>query len=180
MHASAADDHNSNQYSLRLRTPRTRPSYGKCQLSPSRGQATANGVSAGVLSLLFVAGLAPSISAAAAEIWVITDRQHRVEITPGARVIELDAPARIKSELAANVPSSDPAQTSLIVRQRLKQGGTQLQQRFAKAYQDVIDAWSLGVTKTPAVIVDRRYVIYGETNVARAVEHIETYRSTEK
>ena len=38
------------------------------------------------------------------------------------------------------------------------------------------DAWSLGVTKIPAVVVDRRYVVYGETDVSRALARIEEYR----
>ena len=37
-------------------------------------------------------------------------------------------------------------------------------------------AWSLGIAKIPAVVVDRRYVVYGEANVARALARIEEYR----
>jgi integrating conjugative element protein (TIGR03757 family) len=180
---AASENHSSNRYILKLQVPQPCSLVCRnCQSSSPDARSIAHYVSAGVLSLLFVAGfgLSSSIAAAAAEVWVITDRQHSVDITPSARLIELDAPARIKAELSKNLSPIDPEQTSLIVRHRLKSGGAQLQQRFAKAYQDVIDAWSLGVTKAPAVIVDRRYVIYGETNVARAVARIEKYRSTKK
>jgi len=34
----------------------------------------------------------------------------------------------------------------------------------------------LGLAKVPAVVVDRRYVVYGETDVARAVARIESHR----
>ena len=37
----------------------------------------------------------------ATDVWVVTDRQHPVIAAPGTRVIELDAPDRIKTELAA-------------------------------------------------------------------------------
>ena len=37
----------------------------------------------------------------------------------------------------------------------------------------------MGVTRIPAVVVDRKYVVYGETNVPRALERIEQYRRME-
>jgi integrating conjugative element protein (TIGR03757 family) len=115
-----------------------------------------------------------TVTAAAADIWVITDREHPV-MGPRSRVIELDVPDRIKAELATDLPS-DPKQAAAIVQQRLKQDGGKLQQRLAGAYQGVADAWALGVTQIPAVVIDRRYVIYGETDVGRAVSRIEAYR----
>jgi len=116
--------------------------------------------------------------AEAADVRVFTDRHHAVEAPAGIHVVELDAPARIEAELAANLPA-DPAQAAAIVRQRLQDGGTPLQRRLADAYQGVTDAWSLGVTKVPAVVVDRRYVVYGETDVSRALARIEEYRRTQ-
>ncbi len=41
------------------------------------------------------------------------------------------------------------------------------------------DAWSLGITAVPAVVVDQRYVVYGEPDVARAIARIEQHRRTE-
>ena len=38
------------------------------------------------------------------------------------------------------------------------------------------DAWSLGVTTIPAVIVDRHYVVYGDPDAAHAVTRIQAYR----
>ena len=115
--------------------------------------------------------------ASATDIWMITDHQHPVVAAPGIRLIELDAPARIEAELAAQLPS-DPDRAATIVRQRLKDGGAELQQRLAKAYQGVAHAWSLGIVKLPAVVVDQRYVVYGESTVERALARIEAYRRT--
>ncbi|MDF5972219.1 TIGR03757 family integrating conjugative element protein [Pseudomonas aeruginosa] len=58
--------------------------------------------------------------------------------------------------------------------QRLLQSpaGRRLQAELVKAQQDVADAWSLGVEKIPAVVVDRQYVVYGEPDVSRALELI--------
>ncbi|WJM83557.1 TIGR03757 family integrating conjugative element protein [Pectobacterium brasiliense] len=113
--------------------------------------------------------------AQAADVVVVSDTRHPVQNLGNTRLIELDSPSRIEAELAANLPQ-DPAHATIIVQQRLREGGTALQQRINEAYQDVVDAWSLGITTLPAVIVDQRYVVYGEPDVAKAVAHINTYR----
>lgn len=123
-------------------------------------------------------GLVVAADAMAADIRVFTDRNHAVEAPAGVRVVELDAPSRIEAELAANLPA-DPAHAAAIVQRRLKDGGADLQRRLANAYQGVTDAWSLGVTRIPAVVVDQRYVIYGERDVTRALARIEEYRRTQ-
>lgn len=84
----------------------------------------------------------------------------------------------LEAELADNLPT-DPERASAIVQQRLKLGGADMQRRIGTAYQGIADAWSLGVTKVPAIVVDRRYVVYGETDVARAVARIDQYRRTQ-
>nr|WP_259463000.1 TIGR03757 family integrating conjugative element protein [Pectobacterium parmentieri] len=113
--------------------------------------------------------------AQAADVVVVTDTRHPVQNLGNTRLIELDSPSRIEAELAASLPQ-DPARAAIIVQQRLREGGTALQQRINEAYQDVVDAWSLGITTLPAVIVDQRYVVYGEPDVAKAVARINTYR----
>ena len=96
----------------------------------------------------------------------------------GERLIELDEGPRIEAELSAQLPV-DPEQATAIVKRQLNQGGADLQRRIASAYQGVTDAWSLGVTSIPAVVVDQRYVVYGEPDVARAVVHIEQHRRSQ-
>ena len=127
--------------------------------------------------MLAAACLTPLADAVAEEIWVVTDHQHPVSTVPGARVIYLDAPARLKRELSASLPH-DRTRAEAMAKERLRQGGAELHQRLASAYQGVTDAWMLGVTKIPAVIVDRRYVVYGEADVRRAAALIQEYRRT--
>lgn len=110
------------------------------------------------------------VGVAAAETWVITDQSHPATGNADRHVL-LDAPTRLEIELASGLPS-DPEQAAAVVQRRLKHGGADLQHRIRAAYQGVADAWSLGITKVPAVVVDRRYVVYGETDVARAVARI--------
>jgi len=122
---------------------------------------------------LYAALLCPL--AQADDILVVTDSQHPVQAASGARLIELDHPARLQAELGAHLPA-DPSRGAALVQQRLKNGGIALQQRLGTAYQGLVDAWSLGVTTIPAVIVDHRYVVYGEPDVAKAVALIEAHR----
>jgi integrating conjugative element protein (TIGR03757 family) len=58
-------------------------------------------------------------------------------------------------------------------------GGEALQRRIGHAYQGVAEAWGLGVARIPAVVVDRRYVVYGEPDVPRAIARIDAYRGTQ-
>ena len=114
----------------------------------------------------------------AADVVVVTDSRHPVKNRGGEQLIELDEAHRIEAELSAGLPT-DPEQATAIVKRRLNVGGADLQRRIASAYQGVTDAWSLGVTSLPAVVVDRRYVVYGEPDVARAVARIEQHRRTQ-
>lgn len=116
--------------------------------------------------------------ALADDILVVTDSHHPVQAPAGVRVIELDLPARIKAELAADI-SSDAQRSAALVQQRLRDGGVALQQRIGSAYQGVVDAWSLGITTIPAVVVDsggKHFVVYGEPDAAAAVALIEAHR----
>ena len=116
-----------------------------------------------------------SPAAFAADVVVVTDSRHPFKTMGGERLIELDEAHRIEAELSAQLPA-DSEQATVVVKRRLSSGGTDLQRRLASAYQGVTDAWSLGITSLPAVVVDQRYVVYGEPDVARAVARIEQHR----
>lgn len=122
------------------------------------------------VALTLAAALADSITAAS-QVWVITDRWHPVR-GEANRLIELDAPTRIETELFSRL-SSDPREAQTQVRSRL---GGDVQQGLLQAYQDVTEAWRLGVDKIPAVVVGGRYVVYGEPDVAQAVDRVERWR----
>ncbi len=132
------------------------------------------------LAARLAAGLCAALLApiAAADVLVVTDSRHPVQAPAGVRIIELDQATRIEVELAAHLPA-DPQQAVALVRQRLHDGGEALQRRIGHAYQGVADAWGLGIARIPAVVVDRRYVVYGEPDVPRAVARIDAYRSTQ-
>lgn len=110
--------------------------------------------------------LAAATVSAHATTWVITDSHHPVHGQPD-RLILLDAAEQLEAELSTDLPT-DPQQAASLAQQRLRSGGTDLQQRLADAYQGITDAWSLGITKIPAIVIDRRYVVYGEPDIEAA------------
>ncbi|WP_044345637.1 TIGR03757 family integrating conjugative element protein [Pseudomonas meliae] len=133
-------------------------------------------------SLLGFLGLvmAAQITLAHAETWVITDRNHPVQTPAHVRLILLDEQERLETKLSEGLPANQQQAIS-IMQQRLKSSDAQrLQRDLALAQQDLVDAWSMGVTKVPAVVVDRKFVVYGETNATAAEYRIAQWRTAAK
>ncbi|SFY32004.1 integrating conjugative element protein, PFL_4709 family [Azotobacter vinelandii] len=118
-----------------------------------------------------------AITSAQAETWVVTDRAHPVTLPAGVRLIQLDEQQRLEDLLSRSLPD-DPEQAARAAQRVMNSPqGQRLQQELAKAQQDLTDAWSVGVAKIPAVVVDRRYVVYGQPDVAAALRLIEARRT---
>ena len=117
------------------------------------------------------------VQAADADVVAFTDAQHPVENASGARVVRLDAAAHLESALSAQLPA-DAAQAEAVVRRRLAQGGAESQRQLTTAYQGIADAWGMGIAKIPAVVVDHRYVVYGDADIVRAVARINAWRNS--
>lgn len=116
--------------------------------------------------------------AAAADVLVVTDSRHPVQTPAGVRVIELDQ---------ATASRSNSPRTCRPTRNRPQPwcgSGCMTAARrcsVASAMPTKVSRmpWGLGIAKIPAVVVDRRYVVYGEPEVSRAVARINAYRSTQ-
>jgi len=107
---------------------------------------------------------------------VVHDDAHPVvNIPEHARVIRLDTPEAILHEVSAGLPAN-VEQAALAAKEILDDS---IHQKLHDALQDIVDAWALGVQKIPAVIVDQRYVIYGEADVTKALDAIRQYRELE-
>lgn len=121
---------------------------------------------------------ASSAPLAVADVLAISDADHPLINSAGARVVLLDAPDCLEQKLSEGL-FADPRQAAAIMQQRMRSASAQqLGRDLAKAHQDVANVWSLGVTKLPAVVVDRQYVVYGQPDVAAALASIERFRST--
>ena len=115
--------------------------------------------------------------AALAEALVYTDKAHTVSAAIDARVVLLDRQHHLETDLSRDLPP-DPQLAAAIIHGRLSSpSGKRLQSDLTKAQQDITDAWSMGIEKIPAVVVDRRYVVYGEPDVAKALELINRARN---
>jgi len=114
------------------------------------------------------------------ETWVITDQAHPVTNAAGVRIILLDEQQRLEEQLNKKLPP-DPTQAAASVQAYLSSpDGKRFQRELAQAQQAATDAWSLGVKKIPAVVVDRRYVVYGAADVNTAVGIIDRARSMQR
>lgn len=113
-----------------------------------------------------------------ADTLVFTNRSTLVTAPANVQVIRLDDQHHLEDRLSQELPE-DPSQAVAIIQSYLSgPAGKRLQNDLAIAQQGLTDAWSLGIEKIPAVVVDRRYVIYGETDVAKAVERINLARDS--
>lgn len=103
---------------------------------------------------------------------VATDADHPVTAPVHMQIILVDRPATLEASLSADLPP-DPGEAQALLQQRIN---PQLAAQISQAHQDVANAWSLGVTKIPAVVVDQRFVIYGEPDVQKALDRIAEFR----
>lgn len=117
------------------------------------------------------------VTEASAETVVVTDSRNPVPASAGVRVIYLDAPDLLQKQLSVGLPK-DPRLAAVEVQRRMSgERGREINQQLREAHQGVADAWSWGVKKIPAVVVDRQYVVYGNTDVSRAESLVSVYRS---
>lgn len=124
-----------------------------------------------ILILISLAALVVSQTSSAVP-WVITDSAHPIEATNEIRLILIDQLSALEDELSSGLPSSSAAAEAMSGERMT----AQMSARIENAHQDIVDAWSLGLTKIPAVVADGKYVIYGDSNVERALTKIQLYR----
>ena len=126
-------------------------------------------------AIVFLISAFATTNGSASEVTVYTVSSIAVNASAGTRIIHLDTAETIETILSTGL-SHDPASAVNLARQRLQDGGAKLQRDLADAYDGIAEAWSLGIVTVPAVVVDRRYVVYGEPDVARALTKVEAFR----
>lgn len=108
-----------------------------------------------------------------ADVLVFTDHANPVMNAGSNSVIHLDQPQHIENELSEGL-SNDPTEAEQQASHRIQDRG--LQQTLMQSYLQVVKAWQLGVVKVPAVVVDERYIVYGQPDVAKALQQIAKYQ----
>lgn len=127
---------------------------------------------------LLAIALLSACACAQGETWVFTDHAHPVINTVNHRVIFLDEQQRLEERLTSKLPA-DPTQAAATIQTYLASTeATRFQHELTQAQQGTTDAWSLGLEKIPAVVVDRRYVVYGEPDVDKAISLVDKARSS--
>lgn len=111
------------------------------------------------------------------ETWVVTDHAHPVTNTAEHRVIVLDEQQRLEAHLTSRLPPDHTQAGATIQAYLASPEGTRFQHELTQAQRGITDAWSVGVEKIPAVVVDRRYVVYGQADVDKAIRLVDKARS---
>ena len=93
-------------------------------------------------------------------------------VPSNAVVVELDALVGLDEVLSLGLPANPDQAGSVALGRMQGERWAEMLERYEHAALAVSRAWVLGVEKTPAVVVDG-HVVYGETDVARAVYLIE-------
>lgn len=119
-------------------------------------------------SLLMGCALLAAAGSVAAQVEVFTVAGRPVTHVPdGVDVVEIDKPARLDKQLSDGLPH-DKAAAAKAVQKRL----SDYKQAYGDAYDGLLRAWRLGIKRTPAVVVDDQYVVYGEPDIKAAVAEI--------
>lgn len=125
-----------------------------------------------LLSILFSA--AP-IALAQPTIYT-TSRYPVADVEPGVQVFVLDEAQQLEQALFPALAGNEQ-QAEQQARQRMQQPDWKTTEaRLTGAYQALVTAWSLGVEKVPAVVIDGRYVVYGTTDTRQAQQKLDEWR----
>ncbi|MDU8543698.1 TIGR03757 family integrating conjugative element protein [Pseudomonas syringae group sp. J248-6] len=128
--------------------------------------------------LILIAAI--QVPLANAETWIVTDRNHPVQAPAHVRLILLDESERLEAKLSEGLPANQQQAIAIMQQRLMSSDARRLQRDLALAQQNLVDAWSMGVTKVPAVVVDRKFVVYGETNATAAESRIAQWRAAAK
>ena len=127
----------------------------------------------GLISLSLQASVAwSSCAVAGVEVFTVAG-EPVINVPDSAAVVELDAPARLDARISHGLPA-EPGRAQQVLQSRMS--GPEWQstlKRYGELYTAIARAWMLGIEKVPAVVVDSRYVVYGEPDVRAALEEIE-------
>lgn len=127
-----------------------------------------------LLLLLLAYLIAPE---ALAQTVIYTTAQHPVKNPePGVLVYWLDDVEQLEQSLFPGL-SGNPQQAEQQARQTMQQPDWKVREaQLTGAYQALITAWSAGITKTPAVVFDDHYVVYGTTDTVLAQQLLEKWQ----
>jgi integrating conjugative element protein (TIGR03757 family) len=120
--------------------------------------------------LLAASLLAAPAFAAGARIEVFTVSSLPVSAPAGMPVYRIDRLRGIEAELSAGLPR-DPQQAARIAQARIRARGDELERDALAAGTGAGLALHYGLDRVPAIVIDGRYVVFGERSVEAALAH---------
>jgi len=93
----------------------------------------------------------------------------RLTHAEGATVYRVDGLQLLEAELSQGLPK-DEAQASEMARERMQRMGPSLQERATQAAHAITLAATYGINRVPAIVLDGSSIVYGVTDVSRAVD----------
>jgi len=124
--------------------------------------------------------LALACGSALADVVIYTDAGHPATVeNESTRVVMLDAPDTVQDRLFGTLPE-DPVAAEQAARDVLASPEWKEHERvLADAYQGVIAAWQLGLSRYPAVVFDGQYVVYGTASESEARARYDHWQETQ-
>jgi integrating conjugative element protein (TIGR03757 family) len=129
-----------------------------------------------VTALTFALGTIASLSAYGQTL-IFTDSHHPVENAEGHQVILLDKPQLLDELLSVGLPNDPDAAQKSVLERLYSPEGQKILDELKDAHLGVYLAWAWQIQKIPATVVQGQYVVYGETNVLKALATITRYRN---
>ncbi|HAV1239817.1 TPA: TIGR03757 family integrating conjugative element protein [Salmonella enterica] len=119
--------------------------------------------------------------ASAAQTVIYTTARFPVEHpAPGVVIQTLEDVHSLEQALFPAL-SQNPQQAEQQARLRMQQPDWKTQEtHLTRAYQSLLDAYTLGIQKFPAVVFDDRYVVYGTTNMELAQQKLDAWREGQR
>lgn len=128
-----------------------------------------------LIPVLFFAADAP-----AQTVIYTTAQQPVINHEPGILVQVLENVNELEQTLFPAL-SQNPQQAEQQARLRMQQADWKTQEaRLTQAYQSLLDAYTQGIKKVPAVVFDDRYVVYGTTDVELAQQRFDDWREQQR
>lgn len=97
-----------------------------------------------------------------------TDARPFVGDRRGVQVFNLDDVPRLEARLSQGL-AADPARAKAQIQARINTAdGQALLRALPEAYAGATEAFGLSIERLPAVVFERRFVVYGESNLEAA------------
>ena len=120
-------------------------------------------------------------SSARADVVIYTDAGHPATVADEhTRVVMLDAPQQLQDRLFGTLPEEPEAAAQAAQDVLSAPDWQESEQRLAKAYRGVLDAWQLGLSRYPAVVFDGQYVVYGTASESEARTRFEQWQEANR